>query len=385
MAAHILILTIDDGTANDALHVLRELGHGSRVARSRADTEVALTSTPFDAILVDLGLGPDAVAFLEDRPRLAPDTVPVVLTSRDSLETAIRVNRLGVCDYVLTPVDRNDLAQALARALARRPAASEERLGSIENARLYAAERSARAEAEAAIRLRDEFLSIAAHELKTPITSMRMQVQITQRRLERHGQLDPDRVRHAMHVIDDQSQKLSVLVTQLLDVTRIQSGKLMLKLELTNLGALAEGIVANLRQQTSVHMIEIRISGEVTAVVDPLRFEQVVRNLLDNAMKYSPRGGPIWVDIQAPTSETVQLSIEDRGIGIAPEHRERVFDPYYQADVNAHLGGMGLGLYISQEIVVQHGGWITVDHPKEGGTRFVVTLPRHGIGSLPRA
>jgi signal transduction histidine kinase len=109
--------------------------------------------------------------------------------------------------------------------------------------------------------------------------------------------------------------------------------------------------------------------------VDPLRLEQVVTNLLDNAIKYSPEGGEIEVELAAPDPTAVRLCVRDRGMGIPPDKRARIFDRYYQAHGEGHLSGMGLGLYISRQIVELHGGRIAAEWPPEGGTHFVVTLP----------
>ncbi len=255
---------------------------------------------------------------------------------------------------------------ALAEELARRAALA------VDNARLYG-------EAQEAVRLRDEFLSVASHELKTPVTSLRGFAQLIVRQFDSEGQMDPNRVRHALQVIDQQSDKLSRLVSQLLDVSRIEAGRLALEKKVTDVARLVKGVVETAQASTSRHKITVRVPSEVLALVDPLRLEQVVTNLIDNAIKYSPEGGPIHVEVPAPLAETVCLEVADGGIGIPAEHRQGIFDRFYQAHQGAYLAGMGLGLYISRHIVDLHGGRIEVECPPEGGTRFVVCIPR-GIG-----
>jgi signal transduction histidine kinase len=112
----------------------------------------------------------------------------------------------------------------------------------------------------------------------------------------------------------------------------------------------------------------------VHAQVDPLRLEQVLANLIDNAIKYSPDGGPIDVTLTAGGDE-LQIVVTDEGIGVPPEHRERIFDRFYQAHGERRFGGMGLGLYISRQIVELHGGVLKAEHPREGGTWIVLRLP----------
>jgi hypothetical protein len=113
----------------------------------------------------------------------------------------------------------------------------------------------------------------------------------------------------------------------------------------------------------------------VLAAVDPLRLEQVVANLLSNAIKYSPPGRPIDVEVATPTADTVSIAVQDRGIGIPAEHQRRLFERFYQARPGDRVAGLGLGLYISRQIVELHGGRIEVESPPDGGTRFIVSLP----------
>ena len=107
----------------------------------------------------------------------------------------------------------------------------------------------------------------------------------------------------------------------------------------------------------------------------------MVVNLLDNAVRYSPHGGTIDVEVSVPETETVRLSVTDQGIGIAPEHLPHIFDPYYQAHTNQHFGGLGLGLFITWQIVSLHGGRVETEFPPDGGTRFVVSVPR-GVSAV---
>ncbi|MCL5958096.1 MAG: PAS domain-containing protein [Chloroflexi bacterium] len=255
---------------------------------------------------------------------------------------------------------------ALAQEVARRAAMS------VDNARLYR-------DAQRAIRSRDEFLSVAAHELKTPVTSLRGFAQLTLRRLEKthddDPQLDRQRIHRALEVINQQSSKLSRLVSQLLDISRIEGGKLVLYREMTDVTALVQGVAAGARAMTHRHSIKVSVAPKVEALLDPLRFEQVVTNLIDNAIKYSPSGGEIDVELSKPESEMVRLVVRDRGFGIPPEHRHQIFGRFYQAHADSHTSGVGLGLHISHQIISLHGGELRVEFPDDGGTRFIVSVP----------
>jgi signal transduction histidine kinase len=121
------------------------------------------------------------------------------------------------------------------------------------------------------------------------------------------------------------------------------------------------------------------------ATVDPLRMEQVITNLIDNAIKYSPDGGPIEVSLVRTEPSTMQLIVRDHGIGIPPEHRPYIFDRFYQAHAGQHfagVAGMGLGLYISRRLVEMHGGTIEIDSPEAGGARVTVTIPTGATGDM---
>lgn len=221
---------------------------------------------------------------------------------------------------------------------------------------------------------RDEFLSVAAHELKTPLTSLKGFVQVLLRQVEKGGPADPTRLSQALKTIDEQSEKLSRLVAQLLDVSRIDAGQLVVETRPTNVVTLVEDAVAAARTRTSCHVVSLRAPTSLVAPVDPLRFEQVLTNLLENAIKYSPSGGPVEVAVRRDGG-VASITITDHGVGVPLEHRPRIFDRFFQVPAGASIGGMGLGLYISRQIVELHGGRLTAEFPPQGGTRLLVTLP----------
>jgi signal transduction histidine kinase len=135
------------------------------------------------------------------------------------------------------------------------------------------------------------------------------------------------------------------------------------------------GGVENAQTLTEQHQILLHAPDLLPATLDPLRFEQVVVNLFDNAIKFSPQGGQIDVELDRQSLDTIRFAVRDHGLGIAPEHRAHLFERFYRAHGNDHRSGMGLGLYITQQIVEMHGGRIEAEFPPDGGTRFVVELP----------
>ena len=238
-----------------------------------------------------------------------------------------------------------------------------------------AAERAARAAAEEALRVRDEFLSIAAHELRTPLTSLSGQTQLLLRRLQRAGTLEPAQLAQALELMQGQSERLARLMSHLLDHARLEAGKLALERHATDVVVLVQQVVATARTWSAQHPISVVAPPLLEACVDPLRLEQVLTNLLDNAVKYSPEGGPIEVVVARSGAATVDLAVRDHGLGIPVEKRAALFERFYQAHRAGHRGGLGLGLYVSRQIVELHGGTIRAEFPAEGGTRFVVRLP----------
>jgi signal transduction histidine kinase len=234
------------------------------------------------------------------------------------------------------------------------------------------------AERRRAEEARDEFLSVAAHELKTPLTSLKGFVQVLLRQAERGEGSEPARLTQSLKIIDEQSQKLARLVSQLLDVSRIDAGRLGLETRSTELVRLVEDAMAAARSRTSRHELSLRAPLSLAAWVDPLRLEQVLTNLLDNAIKFSPRGGRVEVRVWRVGGEA-RVAIADQGVGVPPDQRGRLFDRFFQAKGGDRMGGMGLGLYISRQIVELHGGRIAAEFPRAGGTRLVVALPLSGV------
>jgi len=135
-----------------------------------------------------------------------------------------------------------------------------------------------------------------------------------------------------------------------------------------------EQIVRGARSWSELHTITLTAPASLEAHIDGLRLEQVLVNLLDNAVKYSPDGGAIEVSLTRQRS-SIEVAVRDHGLGIAPARREQIFERFYQAHAAGYRSGLGLGLYISRQIVEQHGGQIRAEFPRGGGTRFVVRLP----------
>jgi signal transduction histidine kinase len=230
------------------------------------------------------------------------------------------------------------------------------------------------AERKRAEEARDEFLSVAAHELKTPLTSLRGFAQLLASSLGSGSPPNVERLTTGLQAIERQSEKLSWLVTQLLDVSRLEAGRLVLERRPTDVVPLVNQVLEAARAGSQHHALRLRAPESAVVAVDPLRLEQVLTNLVDNAIKYSPEGGPVDVEV-ALGRLMLRIDVADQGLGIPAEHRPRIFDRFYRAHPEQRIGGLGLGLYISRQIVELHGGAIKVEQPESGGTRMVVWVP----------
>lgn len=240
----------------------------------------------------------------------------------------------------------------------------------LENARLFDAERQARAEAQDALASRDQFISIASHELRTPVTTIKGLAQMVLRAHAR-GKLEDTRLRESLENVNAAADRLNVLVQDLLDVSRLRAGHLSLNLDSVEPAA----FVRNVLNRHASHLADGRrfsnkvASGLPTIKADAGRLEQVLVNLISNASKYSERGSTIHVTAY-PEDNGVRVEVRDQGIGLPPDAREEIFQPFGRAANAQHLPGMGLGLHISRNIVQQHGGRMGVesDGPGRGAT-----------------
>ncbi|MEZ4814858.1 MAG: PAS domain-containing sensor histidine kinase [Bdellovibrionota bacterium] len=241
----------------------------------------------------------------------------------------------------------------------------------------FVKEQAARLEAEKGIAIRDEFISIASHELKTPLTSLDLQFQIIKRWFAKKDYSVPS-LEKLQKIFQDsflQVQKLGVLLEDLLDVSRSQRGAFNYNFETVDILEVLEGAVSRLSSQARAMGSEIVWGTKESCVVfcDPFRIDQALTNLIVNSIKYG-QGTPVRVSIEAK-GDCAELLISDSGIGIAPENQKKIFERFARAVSFKSISGMGLGLFITKEIVEAHKGTIEVESALGKGASFKVRIP----------
>lgn len=240
----------------------------------------------------------------------------------------------------------------------------------MDNARLYE-------KARQAIHVRDEFLSISSHELRTPLTPLKIQLQNMLRHLDAgtFRNLSDEKLRKMVETSERQVSRLTALVEDLLDVSRISSGRLKLNLEETDLSSLVQEVVERYQPQLLAAGCQpvVRCPPSLPALVDRLRIEQVLVNFLTNVMRYAP-DNKVEIDLTSKGGEVI-LRVQDHGMGISIEDQKRIFGRFERILSTANYGGLGLGLYISQQIARAHQGTITVESEMGKGAAFSMKLP----------
>jgi signal transduction histidine kinase len=368
------LLVVDDDEL-DRMAIRRAL------RRARVDAEIderrtaeaaieAVQTKTYDCILLDYRLpgatGVDVLTMLGD----AGVRVPVVcLTGQGDEEIAVAAMKAGAADYVnksrLT-ADRLERSIRYAIAIHRAEAERQE---------LLEREQQAREEAQAANRAKDEFLATLSHELRTPLNAI-----LGWARLLAAGHLDEGTARHAVEIIERNSRIQLQLIEDLLDISRIITGKLRLESKRVTVRSVVEGALESVRHAAEARRITITAHVEpedLSLVCDPGRMQQVTWNLLTNAIKFTPEGGQVKVTARRD-GDSIAIDVTDTGIGIAPAFLPYAFDRFRQQD-GAHTreyGGLGLGLAIVRHLAELHGGSVTAFSAGEGaGSTFTVRVP----------
>jgi signal transduction histidine kinase len=222
--------------------------------------------------------------------------------------------------------------------------------------------------------LKNDFLAVASHELKTPITSIKAYTQLLAKTYEK---TENEFLKSALVKMENQINKMTKLVSDFLNISKIESGKFQLNIESFDLNKLVAEVAGDIQLVSVNHNILVKETEPVFINADRERISQVLTNYLNNAVKYSPDNKQISVKIQK-TENYVTVSVTDKGIGIRPEEHKKIFERFYRAEANMNtaFSGFGIGLYICAEIIRRHGGHTGVKSEEGKGSVFYFTLPR---------
>jgi signal transduction histidine kinase len=359
-----VLLAEDNADMRDYVRrVLSPVFEVEAVADGQAALESALARPP-DLVLSDVMMPRlDGVGLLRAL-RAAPHTkdLPILLLSaRAGEEATLEGLASGADDYLVKPFSARELLARVATNLA------------LARMRREVAQERARAESLLeSVRARDEFLAVASHELKTPLTAFQLQLDAIERGLSELSQL---KVGERLNSARRSVQRLAHLIEMLLDVSQMATGRLQLALARVDLSALVREVVTAIEEEASRlgTPLRARIESPVAGHFDPERMAQVVQSLLSNALKFG-QGQPVEISLRCEESG-VLLTVVDHGIGIRPEDRTRIFERFERAVSMRNYGGLGLGLWMTRQVVEAHQGAIRVEETPGGGATFEILLP----------
>ena len=335
----------------------------------------------YDAIVSDIKMpGMDGLALLEKIQELRPETPTLLITGHGEHNLAIQALRGGAYDFIQKPIDREYVVAALDRAIQtyqlRRQVREHQRALELHAQSLERVVQNRTQELIRANAAKDKFLSMVSHELKTPLTSLKMRTQLLRRKRE---QIDADDV-VSLGLADMERSicRLEVLINDLLDVSLIETNMFVLHRKRCDLVELCRHIIDEYTAGREPSLKFEAPGKPIEAEVDPDRIGQVILNLLTNAHKHSPKGYPITVTLQQAGFEAI-ISVRDMGDGIPADALPHIFEQYYRApDAEESIGSLnslGLGLYISWKLVERHAGHIDVESVPGKGSVFSVVLP----------
>jgi len=395
------ILLVDDQPAKLLSYeaILAPLGENLVRANSGKEALEHLLRMDIAVVLVDVCMpdidGFELAAIIHEPPRHRRTAIIFVSAVHLTDIDRLRGFECGGVDYVSVPVEPEILRARVSvfaelyrktRELERLNQDLERRVAERTAELTEAASRLRQSEAalKEADRRKDEFLAMLAHELRNPLAPIRNSVEILRQRADEERGL-----RWGYEIIERQLNQLTRLVDDLLDVGRITRGKLEMRPEPSELGQVLQGAADAIRPDLAHKGLHFEVSlppEPVPILVDRVRLTQVILNLLDNARKFTPAGGTIWLTGESD-GEDVLITVRDSGVGVAADELPRLFQMFYQPSTGSvPQGGLGIGLALVRRIVEMHGGWVEARSPGPGGgSEFVVQLPSGVVAEAPAA
>ncbi len=369
-----LLVVDDDKSIRDFLYeTLTHVG-GFSVDRAE-DGEEALKKIEkenFDLVLTDLKMPKmDGLQLIAEITRSKPETLMVLLTGHGTIDSALEAMKLGASDYLSKPIHLDEMMVRLRKVLDQR-----QRVMSLKD---YAAElERTNQELRKIDEMKSEFVSVASHELRTPLAAIKNAVQLMLR--GKTGEINENQIKF-LFMAERNINRLTNILNSLLDLSRMESGKINLRFEELDLKNSIEFILSSLKPQADGKSLRLRmeIHGDLPLIyADREKLEQILINLVGNAIKFTPEGGEISVSATPPGEEedTVAISVRDSGIGIPKDQLDRIFEKFHQVEGSLHRSstGTGLGLAITKGLVEAHHGKIWVESEVGKGSIFIFTL-----------
>jgi signal transduction histidine kinase len=392
--SRLLVVDDEESLRITTAAILEQEGYTVDTASSGDEAIMLMDKADYDLVLTDLHMeGGDGLSVLNQIRRHAPLTISVVLTGFASVESAIAALQEGAYDYLIKPCDIESMKHTIRRG--------------VEHRRLMLAEQKARAdlhqlnldlerrieertaelrrlnvELADANRAKDVFLATLSHELRTPLTPV-----VGWIKLLRSGTLDEKSVAQALDAIERNAWLQSRLIDDLLDTSRIATGKLHFEPKPTDLNVIVRAAIDTVRATAAARNLDLSVSFSPLSLVvmgEPVRLQQIAWNLVSNAIKFTDAGGKVTVTTGANGTHAF-LEVVDTGVGIEPEFLPHVFDRFRQADgsTSRRHGGLGLGLAIADALAKMHGGRLTAQSEGVGhGSTFTLTLELATAGKV---
>lgn len=366
-----MILIVDDSKENiiSLKKVLEKNNFEVDTAQSGEEALRKVLKNSYVLIILDVqmpGMDGFEVAEAISGFSRAKETAIIFLSAASTnLKLITRGYSSGALDYITKPVDINILLLKVKTFY--RIYEQSRKLQQVQNALIEEIE--IRKDAE---RKKDEFISIASHELKTPLTSVKGYIKLLERSIDKG---DPETIKTRLHKVLDQVEKLNVLVADLLDISKIESGKLKFNKKYFDFDSFLENIIDGIQQSNPDFTFIVNGKAGIPVFADDTRIEQVIVNFITNAIKYSPGTNQVEINVFV-SDDKLYLGVRDFGIGLSKEHQQLVFNKFYRVeDTASNFHGLGIGLYICRQIIRRHQGKIGVKSAPGKGSEFYFYLP----------
>ena len=384
--ARLLVVDDEENLRITTAAILEKEGYTVHTASSGNEAIALLANTDYDLVLTDLHMeGGEGLAVLNEIRRNAPFTISIVLTGFASVESAIAALQEGAYDYLVKPCDIDVMKHTIRRGVEHRKLmlAEQKARADLEQLNLDLEQRIAERTAELtqlnvelaeANRAKDVFLATLSHELRTPLTPV-----VGWIKLLRSGNLDTKSISQALDAIERNAWLQARLIDDLLDTSRIATGKLQFEPRPADLNAAVKAAIDTVRAMAASRKVHLSVnlsSSTLVVMGEPLRLQQIAWNMLSNAIKFTEPGGKVTVTTETDGIEA-RLVVEDTGVGIEPDFLPHVFDRFRQADgsTSRRHGGLGLGLAIADALAKMHAGRLEAQSDGVGkGSRFTLRL-----------